>query len=81
MATEAAIYEGLTEVFHDVLGGDSLLLAPTLPANRVTGGDSVRMVTIILCAERHSAVKLRSRELDQLKNVGDPARPVRARLA
>ncbi len=80
MATEAAIYEGLTEVFHDVFGDDSLTLTPTLSADQVPGWDSVRMVTIILGVEQHFGVKLRSREVDQLKNVGDLARLVQTKL-
>ncbi len=80
MATEAAIYQGLTEVFHDVFGDDGLTLTPTLSADQVPGWDSVRMVTIILGLEQHFGVKLRSREVDQLKNVGDLARLVQAKL-
>ena len=80
MATEAAIYEGLTEVFHDVFGDDGLRLTPTLSAGEVPGWDSVRMVTIILGVEQRFGIKLRSREVDQLKNVGDLARLVEAKL-
>ena len=80
MATEAAIYEGLTEVVHDVFGDDTLTLTPTLSAEQVPGWDSVRMVTIILGVEQRFGVKLRSREVDQLKNVGDLARLVQAKL-
>ena len=80
MATEAAIYDGLTEVFHDVFGDDTLTLTPTLSADQVKGWDSVRMVTIILGVEQHFGIKLRSREVDQLKNVGDLAQLVQAKL-
>ncbi len=80
MATEAAIYDGLTEVFHDVFGDDALTLTPTLSADQVKGWDSVRMVTIILGVEQHFGIKLRSREVDQLKNVGDLAQLVQAKL-
>ena len=81
MATEAAIYDGLTEVFHDVFGDDALTLTPTLSADQVKGWDSVRMVTIILGVEQHFGIKLRSREVDQLKNVGDLAQLVQAKVS
>jgi acyl carrier protein len=80
VTTEATVYDGLTEVFHDVFGDDSLKLTPTLSADQVAGWDSVRMVTIILGVEQHFNIKLRSREVDQLKNVGDLARLVETKL-
>ena len=80
MATEAEIYDGLTEIFHEVFGDDGIVLTPQTTASDVTGWDSVRMVTIILSVEQHFHVKLRSREVDQLKNVGDMAALVKTKL-
>lgn len=80
MATEAEVYSGLTDVFHDVFGDDTLKLTPTTSANDVAGWDSIKMVTIIIGVEQQFNVKLRSREVDQLKNVGDMATLVKAKL-
>ena len=80
MATDAEIYEGLTEVFHEVFGDDGITLTPQTTAKDVADWDSVRMVTIILGVEQRFNVKLRSREVDQLKNVGDMATLVKAKL-
>jgi acyl carrier protein len=78
---DAEIYAGLTEVFHDAFGDDSLVLTPQTAADQVKGWDSVKMVTIILGVEQHFDVKLRSREVDKLKNVGDLAELVKIKKA
>ncbi len=80
MATDAEIYEGLTEVFHEVFGDDSITLTPQTTAKDVADWDSVRMVTIILGVEQRFGIKLRSREVDGLKNVGDMAALVKTKL-
>ena len=79
--TEAQIYSGLTEVFHEVFGDDSLRLTPQTSASDVKGWDSVKMVSIILGVEQHFSVKLRSREVDKLGTVGDLADLLKAKLA
>ena len=79
--TDAEIYAGLTELFHDVFGDDSIVLTPQTSAEQVRGWDSVKMVTIILGVEQHFDVKLRSREVDRLKNVGDLAELVKSKKA
>ena len=79
--TDAEIYAGLTGVFHDAFGDDSLVLTPQTTADDVAGWDSVRMVTIILGVEQRFDIRLRSREVDGLKNVGDLAALVRIKAA
>ena len=79
--TDAEIYAGLTELFHDVFGDASLVLTPELCADQVAGWDSVRMVTIILGVEQRFDVRLRSREVDRLQNVGDLAELVKIKQA
>ena len=79
--TDAEIYAGLTELFHDVFANDSIVLTPQTTAEQVAGWDSVKMVTIILGVEQQFDVKLRSREVDKLKNVGDLAELVKIKKA
>jgi acyl carrier protein len=79
--TDAQIYAGLTEIFHDAFGNDSLVLTPETTADQVAGWDSVKMVSIILGVEQHFDIKLRSREVDKLKNVGDLADLVKSKKA
>ncbi len=77
--TEAEIYSGLTEVFHETFGDDRMVLTPQTNAEQVKGWDSVKMVSIILGVEQHFSIKLRSREVDRLKNVGDLAALVKSK--
>ncbi len=79
--TEAEIYAGLTEVFHEVFGDDGLVLTPQTSAEQVEGWDSIKMVSIILGVEQHFGIRLRSREVDRLANVGDLAELVKSKQA
>ena len=79
--TDAEIYAELTALFHDAFGDDSLVLTPQTSAEQVAGWDSVKMVTIILGVEQRFDVRLRSREVDKLKNVGDLAALVKSKKA
>lgn len=78
---DVAIYAGLTEVFHEVFGDDRLVLDAATAAESVPGWDSIRMVSIVLAVEQHFGVRLRSREVDKLRNVGDLAELVRIKTA
>ena len=80
MATNADIYAGLNHIFRDVFGDDALTVGPQTTADQVPGWDSIKMVSIIIAVEQHFDVKLRSREVDQLKTVGDLAAVVKTKL-
>jgi acyl carrier protein len=69
--TEAEIWTGLTEIFQDVFADSSLVLSPSTTAGDIPGWDSVRMISIIVAAEEKFSVRLRAKEVDQLKSVGD----------
>lgn len=77
--TDAEVFAGLTEIFHEAFGDDSLVLTPETSAEHVKGWDSVKMVSIILGVEQHFDIKLRSREVDRLRNVGDLAALVKSK--
>lgn len=77
--TEAEIYAALTLIFHDVFLRDDLVLAPTLSANDVPGWDSFKQIEILIATEQHFGIKLKTREMDQLRNVGDLVSLVGAR--
>jgi acyl carrier protein len=81
MATDAEIYAGLTEIFHDVFMRDDLVLTPALSADDVEGWDSFKQIEIIMAAEERFGVKFRTKELDALNNVGDLARLVAEKSA
>jgi acyl carrier protein len=71
MMTEAEIYAALTPIFHDVFLRDDLVLTPTLSANDVPGWDSFKQIEILIATEQHFGIKLSTREVDKLTNVGD----------
>ena len=69
--THDEIHSSLTEIFREAFSDDTLELKPETTAKDVPGWDSVRMVTLILAVEQTFGIRLRSREIDQLKCVGD----------
>jgi len=77
--SEAEIYAGLGEIFRDVFLSDDIQLRPELSAKDVPGWDSFKQIDIILAVEEKYRIKLNTRELDSLQNVGDLVRVIAAR--
>ncbi len=73
MTDQAKIYETLTEIFNDVFMADDMKLTPTLSAKDVPGWDSFKQIEIMVSVEERFGIKLNTREIDSLKNVGDLA--------
>jgi len=69
--TEAEIYSALTTIFYDVFLRDDLVLTPKLSAKDVPGWDSFKQIEILIATEQHFGIKLSTREIDALTNVGD----------
>ena len=69
--TDGEIYEQLTEIIRDVLMNFDLVLRPDLTAKEVDGWDSYKMIEIIIAVESHFGLKVKSKELDDMENVGD----------
>ncbi len=79
--TEADIYAALTEIFREAFMDDAMQLTPTLTAKDVKGWDSFKQIEIIVATEERFGIKMNTRELDSLQNVGDLARVVAAKTA
>jgi acyl carrier protein len=79
MPSEPEIYAALTEIFHDVFMRDDITLAPATSAKDVKGWDSFKQIEIILGVEERFNIKLNTRELDSLRNVGDLATVIAAK--
>ncbi len=79
MPTEAEITTALTEIFRDVFSRDDMELTPLLCAHDVEGWDSFKQIEIIIATEERFRIKMTTRELDSLRNVGDLVRVVAAR--
>lgn len=74
--SEAEIYAALSEIFQDVFLTDDIQLRPELSAKDVPGWDSFKQIDIILAVEEKYRIKLNTRELDSLHNVGDLVRVI-----
>jgi acyl carrier protein len=70
MATDE-IYAKLHEIFADIFLRDDIELTATTTAADVEGWDSFRMIEIVLAVQEQFGIKLHTKELDNLKNVGD----------
>lgn len=77
--SEAEIYAALSEIFQDVFLTEDIQLRPELSAKDVPGWDSFKQIDIILAVEEKYRIKLNTRELDSLHNVGDLVRVIAAK--
>ncbi len=73
MTDQAKIYTDLTEIFNDVFMRDDMKLTPELSAKDVAGWDSFKQIEIMVSVEERFGIKLNTREIDSLRNVGDLA--------
>jgi acyl carrier protein len=76
---QTAITAALTEIFNDVFMRDDMRLTPDLSAKDVQGWDSFKQIEIIISCEERFGIKLNTREIDGLKNVGDLMRVIAAK--
>ena len=76
---EPEIYATLTEIFHDVFMRDDLQVGPELCSKQVAGWDSFKQIEIVMATEERFKVRLSTRDLDSLQNVGDLVRVIQAK--
>jgi acyl carrier protein len=70
------VYGKLTEIFQDIFMRDDLTLTPELTAKDVPGWDSFKQIEIIIAIEEAYQIRFRTKDLDNLHNVGDLARTI-----
>lgn len=68
---EADVYTFLRQVFKDLFGRDDIVLHPELTAQDVVGWDSFRQVEITLSLEEKFDIRIRTKEINNLSNLGD----------
>ena len=78
--TEPEVYQLLTRIFNGVFERDDIALEPELTAADVVGWDSLKQVEILVQIEEALGIKFSSRDIDSLRDVGDLAKIVRARV-
>ena len=65
------IYQELRQIVCDVFMSDEIELSPETTAKDVPGWDSFKMVEIIVTVEERFGIKITSRDVDRLRNLGD----------
>jgi acyl carrier protein len=78
---QTAVYTRLTDIFHDVLDNDEIVLAPQLTASDVEGWDSLAHVRLILTIEKAFRVSFTASEVGRLKNVGELANLIQSKAS
>ena len=78
--TETEILSGLTQVFRDVFDDDDIVLSADTTAADIEGWDSQTHVNLIVAAEVRFGVRFRTAELETLRDVGQFARLIQAKL-
>ena len=69
--TDSEILERLTDIFHDILDDDSIVLEPEMTAADVKDWDSANHINIVVAVEGRFGIKIRNAEVERLKDVGD----------
>lgn len=77
---ERTVYDGLTDIFRDLFGDQSIVLGPQTTAADVEGWDSFNNINLIVAAESHFGVILGSNEIENLSNVADLVQAINTRL-
>ena len=77
--TEADIFHTLTGIFCDIFDLQSIVLTANTTAEDVPGWDSVNHITLVVETERAFGIKFQTTEIEDLKNVGDLVRLIKAK--
>jgi acyl carrier protein len=75
------VYDRLTEVFRDVFDEDDLVLRPEMTADDVSDWDSLSHIRLVLAVSKAFNIKFTAAEVSRLKNVGEFADLIRAKIA
>ena len=78
---EQTILAKLTEIFREVFEDDAIVLTRATTAEDIPQWDSMNHITIVVETERRFGIKFRTAEIEELKNVGELADLVAAKLA
>ncbi|HXQ53706.1 MAG TPA: acyl carrier protein [Stellaceae bacterium] len=79
--TESEIYAALNDIFRDIFADDSIVLAADSSAKTVKGWDSFAHIKIVVAVESRFGIKMRTKEIETMANVGDLVRLVETKTA
>lgn len=75
------VYDKLTSLLRDLFDDDDIVATPDLRAADVDGWDSLAHVRVVLAVEKAFNVKFKAAEINAMKNVGDLANSISAKLS
>jgi acyl carrier protein len=69
--TELELYDSLTALFSEIFLRDDIALEAATTAADIEGWDSFKQIEIVMAVEERFGIRLQTREIDRLKEVGD----------
>jgi len=75
------IYQRLNTIFRDTFDDDTIELTPQTTAHDIKDWDSVNHINLIVAIEEDFGIKLKTAELESLKDVGEMARLIQSKTA
>ena len=76
--TEQEVLDRLTPIFRSVFDDDSIVVKPEMTAKDVERWDSLSHIDMIMLVEQSLKIKIPTREVSRMQNVGDLVRVIRA---
>ena len=77
----ATILRQLNDILCDVFDDPDLVVTQATAAADVPGWDSMNHITIVVATERHFGIKIRTADIERLRNVGEFVSLIGARLS
>jgi acyl carrier protein len=78
--SDPKIMTKLVQILRDVLEDPDLVVQPDTSASTVPGWDSMKHVRIVMAVEERFGIRLTTREINRLRNVGDLATAIAHRI-
>ena len=78
--SDPKIMTKLVQILRDVLEDPDLVVQPDTSASTVPGWDSMKHVRIVMAVEERFGIRLTTREINRLRNVGDLATVIAQRI-
>ena len=79
--TDHDIIETLNRIFRQVFEDESIGLTLSTTADEISGWDSMANITLAVEVEQAFGVKLKSAEMEKMRDIGDLVSLVKKRLA
>lgn len=74
------VFIAITEIFSDIFNRSNLELAPGMKTGDIEGWDSFKNVEILIACETRWGIRFSSREIDQIRTLGDLKGCIEAKL-